>query len=92
MIPIATQNKTKFSNKSFEIIQIERLEDKNRTLIFLKLKISKIFYNVKKDFLLLFLFSLSIEEIDDSRGLDSGKINTDENLISAVETSMDDDE
>ena len=40
-----------------------------------------------------FLFSLSIEEIDDSRGLlDSGKINTDENLIIAMETSMDDDE
>ena len=39
-----------------------------------------------------FLFSLSIEEIDDSGGLDSGKINTDENLIIAMETSMDDDE
>ena len=38
------------------------------------------------------MFSLSIEEIDDSRGLDSGKINTDENLIIAMETSMDDDE
>jgi len=34
----------------------------------------------------------NIEEIDNSRGLDSGKINTDENLIIAMETSMDDDE
>ena len=39
-----------------------------------------------------FLISLRIEEIDDSRGLDSGKINTDENLISVVETSMADDQ
>ena len=39
-------------------------------------------------FHIAFLFSLSIEEIDDSRGLDSGKIKTDENFISAVGTSM----
>ena len=39
-----------------------------------------------------FLFACSIEEIDDSRGLGSDKIKMDENLISAVETSMEDDE
>ena len=43
---------------------------------------------MSKGFFIAFLFSLSIEEIDDSRGLDSRRIKTDENFISAVGTSM----
>ena len=43
-------------------------------------------YNIVRRISYCFLFFLRIEEID------SGKINTDENLIRVVETSMDDDE
>ncbi len=56
-----------------------------------KLKISKISNSVRR-ISYCCLSSHSIAKIDDSRGLDSSKINTNENLISAVETSVDDDE
>ena len=59
-------------------------------IYFSKLKFLKA-YNSVRSILYGFLFACSIEEIDDSRGLGSDKIKMDENLISAVETSMEDD-
>ena len=45
-----------------------------------------------KRILYCFLFSLSIEKIDASRGLDSRKNNEDENMILVVRTSLEVDE
>ena len=45
----------------------------------------------EKDFI-LFLFLLSLEEIVDTRGLDSCKRNMEENILSTVRASIEDDE